>query len=61
MGNLKSKVGKKSRQNVEPTSKDERRKKVMRKNNGKFVPIILKVAWRYIFVNVHWDVHSPSL
>jgi hypothetical protein len=46
---------------VEPTSKDEGRKKVVRRNNGKFVPIILGVAWRYILVNVHRDVHSPPL
>ncbi len=61
MGKLKSKVGERSRQNVEPTPKDEGRKKVMRRNNGKFVSIILGVAWRYIFVNVHRDVHSPPL
>jgi hypothetical protein len=61
MGKLKSKVGERFRQNVEPTPKDEGRKKVMRKNNGKFVPIILGVAWRYILVNVHRDVDSPSL
>jgi hypothetical protein len=61
MGKLKSKVGERSKQNVEPTSKDEGRKKVVRRNNGKFVPIILGVAWRYILVNVHRDVHSPPL
>jgi hypothetical protein len=61
MGKLKSEVGKKSRQNVKPTSKDEGRKKVMRRNIGKFGPIILGVAWRYILTNVHRDVHSPLL
>ncbi len=61
MGKLKSTVGERSRQNVEPTPKDEGRKKVMRRNNGKFVPIILRVAWRYILANVHRDVHSPLL
>jgi hypothetical protein len=61
MGKLKSKVGERSRQNVEPTSKDEGRKKVMRRNNGKFVPIILGVAWKYILANVHNAVHSPPL
>jgi hypothetical protein len=61
MGKLRSKVGERSRQNVEPTPKDEGRKKVMRKNSGKFVPIILGVAWRYILVNVQKDVHSPPL
>jgi hypothetical protein len=61
MGKLKSKVGERFRQNVEPTSKDEGRKKVMRKNIGKFVPIILGVACRYILANVHRDVHSPPL
>jgi len=33
----------------------------MRRNNGKFVPIILGVALKYILVNVHRDVHSPPL
>jgi hypothetical protein len=61
MGKLKSNVGERSRQNVEPTSKDEGRKKVMRRNIGKFVPIILGVAWRYILTNVHRDVHYPPL
>jgi phosphotransferase system IIB component len=61
MGKLKSKVEERSKQNMEPTSKDEGRKKVMKRNNGKFVPIILGVAWRYILVNVHRDVHSPLL
>ncbi len=47
---------------MEPTPKDEGRKKVMKKKkNGKFVPIILGVAWRYILVNVHRDVQSPFL
>jgi len=46
---------------VGPTPKDEGRKKVMKKNNGKFVPIILGVAWKYILANVHRDVHSPLL
>jgi hypothetical protein len=40
MGKLKSKVGERSRQNAKSTLKDEGRKKVMRRNNGKFVPII---------------------
>ncbi len=57
MGKLKSKVGERSKQNVEPTSKDEGRKKVMRRYNGKFVLIILGVVWRYILANVH----SPPL
>jgi len=61
MGKLKSKVGERSRQNVEPTSKDEGRKKVMRRIIGKFIPIILGVAWRYILANVHRDVHFPPL
>jgi hypothetical protein len=61
MGKLKSKVGERFKQNVEPTPKDEERKKVMRINNGKVVPIILGVAWRYILANVHRDVHSPPL
>jgi hypothetical protein len=52
MGKQKSKVGERSRQNVEPTPKDEGRKKVMRRNNGKFVPIIPRVTWRYILANV---------
>ncbi len=46
---------------MEPTSKDEGRKKVMKRNIGKFVPIILGVAWMYILTNVHRDVHSPLL
>ncbi len=46
MGKLKSKVGKRSRQNVEPTPEDEGRKKMIRRNNGKFVPLILGVSWR---------------
>jgi hypothetical protein len=61
MGKLKSKVRERSKQNVEPTPKDEGRKNVMKRNNGKFVPIILGVAWRYILANVQRDVHSPPL
>ncbi len=48
MEKLRSKVGERSRQNVEPTPKEEGRKKVMRRNSGKFVPIIPGVAWKYI-------------
>jgi hypothetical protein len=36
MGKLKSKVGERSRQNVEPTPEDEGRKKVMKKKQWKF-------------------------
>jgi hypothetical protein len=46
---------------VEPTPKDEGRKKVMKRNNGKFVPIIPGVAWRYILANVQKDVHFQPL
>ncbi len=61
MGKLKSKVGERSRQNVELTSKDDGRKKVMKKKIGKFVPIILGVAGRYILANVYRDVHFAPL
>ncbi len=42
---------------MEPTSKDEGKKKVLRRNIENFVPIILGVAWRYILANIHRDVH----
>ncbi len=61
IGTQKSKVGERSRQNMEPTPKDEGRKKVMKRNNEKFVPIIIGVAWKYILANVYRDVHSPPL
>jgi hypothetical protein len=33
----------------------------MKRNNGKFVPIIPGVAWRYILANVQKDVHFQPL